>query len=145
MLALGDSSYELFCNAGTLLDECLEALGVTRLIDRVDVDGYYQQPAKAWTTDLVKLLSAEQTAAAVAPAGYENLCAAPNTGERRGARQRAHQEPPLPARRGLGSVSAVDSAVTALPTRTSAPPAQAQRQISPLRKLIPIDSVTDRP
>ncbi|BDY30961.1 MAG: sulfite reductase flavoprotein subunit alpha [Mycolicibacterium mageritense] len=71
VLALGDSSYELFCNAGKLLDERLEALGATRLTDRVDVDGYYEQPAKAWTTDLVKLLSAEQTTPAAAPVPAE--------------------------------------------------------------------------
>jgi sulfite reductase (NADPH) flavoprotein alpha-component len=64
VLALGDSSYEMFCNAGKLLDERLEALGATRMVDRVDVDGYYEQPAKAWTTDVVKVLTAERGAAA---------------------------------------------------------------------------------
>ena len=61
VLALGDSSYELFCNAGKLLDERLEALGATRLAERVDVDGYYEQPAREWTTDLVKQLAATQS------------------------------------------------------------------------------------
>jgi sulfite reductase (NADPH) flavoprotein alpha-component len=61
VLALGDSSYELFCHAGRLLDERLEALGATRLADRVDIDGFYEQQAKAWTTDVVKLLAAEHT------------------------------------------------------------------------------------
>lgn len=61
VLALGDSSYELFCNAGLLLDERLAALGATRLVERVDVDGPYEQPAAAWTADVVKLLSAERT------------------------------------------------------------------------------------
>lgn len=56
VLALGDTSYDLFCNAGKLLDERLEALGATRLTDRVDVDGFYEQPASAWTTDVVKLI-----------------------------------------------------------------------------------------
>lgn len=60
VLALGDSSYEMFCNAGKLLDGRLEALGATRMVDRVDVDGYYEQPAKAWTTDVVKVLTAER-------------------------------------------------------------------------------------
>lgn len=66
VLALGDSSYEMFCNAGKLLDERLEALGATRMVDRVDVDGYYEQPAKAWTTDVVKVLTAERGPAAPA-------------------------------------------------------------------------------
>jgi sulfite reductase (NADPH) flavoprotein alpha-component len=61
VLALGDTSYELFCNAGKLLDERLEALGATRLAERVDVDGFYEQPAAAWTTDVLKLLQADLT------------------------------------------------------------------------------------
>jgi sulfite reductase (NADPH) flavoprotein alpha-component len=61
VLALGDISYDLFCHAGKLLDERLEALGATRIADRVDIDGFYEQPAKAWSTDVVKLLAAERT------------------------------------------------------------------------------------
>jgi sulfite reductase (NADPH) flavoprotein alpha-component len=61
ILALGDSSYEFFCGAGKLLDERLEALGATRLAGRVDVDGFYEQPAALWTTDVVKILQAQQT------------------------------------------------------------------------------------
>lgn len=61
VLALGDSSYELFCNAGLLLDERLEALGATRLTPRIDIDGSYEQQAKLWTTDVVKLLAADHT------------------------------------------------------------------------------------
>ncbi|WP_395307203.1 sulfite reductase flavoprotein subunit alpha [Mycobacterium sp. AMU20-3851] len=60
VLALGDSSYELFCNAGKLLDERLEALGAHRMTDRVDVDGFYEEPAKAWTAELIEQLTAEQ-------------------------------------------------------------------------------------
>ncbi|MGV0742069.1 diflavin oxidoreductase [Mycolicibacterium sp. XJ870] len=76
VLALGDSSYELFCHAGKLLDERLEELGAIRLLERVDVDGFYEQPAKAWTTDLVKVLAAEHAgpataAAAVVPVASE--------------------------------------------------------------------------
>ncbi|WP_018600752.1 sulfite reductase flavoprotein subunit alpha [Mycobacterium sp. 155] len=68
VLALGDSGYEFFCNAGKLLDERLEALGATRLADRVDVDGPYRQQAAAWTTDLVKQLLADTVNSSAAPA-----------------------------------------------------------------------------
>lgn len=61
VLALGDTGYEQFCNAGRLLDERLETLGGIRLMDRVDVDGAYVQVARAWTDDLVKLLLADRT------------------------------------------------------------------------------------
>ncbi|OLP02579.1 sulfite reductase subunit alpha [Mycolicibacterium porcinum] len=67
VLALGDTSYELFCNAGKLLDARLEELGATRLADRVDVDGYYEEPAAAWTTDLVKQLVAAQSGPTAPP------------------------------------------------------------------------------
>jgi sulfite reductase (NADPH) flavoprotein alpha-component len=70
VLALGDSGYDLFCNAGRLLDDRLEALGATRLLECVEIDGAYEQPAKAWTTDLVKLLTehADTATAAAEPA-----------------------------------------------------------------------------
>ncbi|MBF9352495.1 sulfite reductase flavoprotein subunit alpha [Mycobacteroides chelonae] len=71
VLALGDSSYEFFCNAGLLLDQRLEALGAVKLADRVDVDGPYLQPSKEWTTDLVKRLSAGQSDASTPAAVTE--------------------------------------------------------------------------
>lgn len=77
VLALGDSSYELFCNAGKLLDERLEALGATRMLERVDIDGFYEQPAKAWTTDLVKRLAAEHTG----PAAVASVAVIPERAE----------------------------------------------------------------
>ncbi|KAA0113296.1 sulfite reductase flavoprotein subunit alpha [Mycolicibacterium sp. P9-22] len=78
VLALGDSSYELFCNAGLLLDQRLEALGAKRMTDRVDVDGFYEEPAKAWTAELVKQLTAEQGEGAA-----EDSAAAPTTAPER--------------------------------------------------------------
>ncbi len=34
--------------------------GAKRKTVRVDVDGFYEEPAKAWTAELVKMLTAEQ-------------------------------------------------------------------------------------
>ncbi|MCV7027828.1 diflavin oxidoreductase [Mycobacterium sherrisii] len=61
VLALGDTGYDQFCNAGRLLDERLASLGGIRLLDRVDVDGPYQQAAQTWTDEVIKLLVAAQT------------------------------------------------------------------------------------
>ena len=48
VLALGDSSYEQFCQTGREFDERLEALGATRVHARVDCDLDYDEPAEAW-------------------------------------------------------------------------------------------------
>lgn len=77
ILALGDTSYELFCNAGKLLDARLEELGATRIADRIDVDGYYEEPAAAWTTDLVKQLTAAQAGPSAPVAVVETTPADP--------------------------------------------------------------------
>jgi len=73
VLALGDASYEFFCNAGKLLDARLERLGATRLLDRVDVDGPHDRPTATWIADLVKLLGAERTAPAASPPTAEPI------------------------------------------------------------------------
>lgn len=68
VLALGDSSYEYFCQGGKRLDKRLEELGAQRLIDRVDCDVDYEESAETWTDAIVGKLGAEANAAAV-PAG----------------------------------------------------------------------------
>jgi len=57
ILALGDSTYDQFCEAGKRLDRRLEQLGATRLIDRVDCDVDYEDTAADWmrkVTDRLK-------------------------------------------------------------------------------------------
>lgn len=48
VLALGDSSYEYFCQTGKEFDLQLEKLGAERLVERVDCDLDYQEPAEKW-------------------------------------------------------------------------------------------------
>ena len=53
VLALGDTSYEHFCQAGKLVDTRLEQLGAKRLGDRVDCDIDYEEPAEAWIAEII--------------------------------------------------------------------------------------------
>ncbi len=48
VLALGDSSYEFFCQTGKDFDQRLEELGGTRLYPRFDCDVDYDEPAEEW-------------------------------------------------------------------------------------------------
>nr|WP_106780526.1 assimilatory sulfite reductase (NADPH) flavoprotein subunit [Lysinibacillus timonensis] len=48
VLSLGDSSYEYFCKTGKDIDEQLEKLGAQRLVERVDCDLEYDEPAAKW-------------------------------------------------------------------------------------------------
>ncbi|RHW33256.1 assimilatory sulfite reductase (NADPH) flavoprotein subunit [Lysinibacillus yapensis] len=48
VLSLGDSSYEFFCKTGKDFDEQLEKLGAQRLVERVDCDLDYDEPAAKW-------------------------------------------------------------------------------------------------
>jgi sulfite reductase (NADPH) flavoprotein alpha-component len=59
VLALGDSTYEHFCEAGKRIDRRLEALGATRLCERLDCDVDYDELAAAWAESLIHLLAAD--------------------------------------------------------------------------------------
>ena len=77
VLALGDTSYEHFCQAGKLVDTRLEQLGAKRLGDRVDCDIDYEELAEAWIGAIMpdpgKVATAETVAAPIeskAKSGY---------------------------------------------------------------------------
>jgi sulfite reductase (NADPH) flavoprotein alpha-component len=59
VLALGDSSYEHYCEAGRRLDRRLEALGATRLAPRADCDVDYDETAAQWSAEALTLLAAQ--------------------------------------------------------------------------------------
>ncbi|WP_281559474.1 assimilatory sulfite reductase (NADPH) flavoprotein subunit [Thalassomonas sp. RHCl1] len=73
VLALGDSSYEFFCQTGKDFDERLKALGATQVSARVDCDVDYDSDAKAWSTQIVETLKEELTSSADALAPVVNL------------------------------------------------------------------------
>jgi sulfite reductase (NADPH) flavoprotein alpha-component len=56
VFALGDTSYEFFCQAGKDFDNRLGELGAERLLDRVDADVEYQAQAEAWRKRIVEVL-----------------------------------------------------------------------------------------
>jgi len=57
VLALGDTSYDLFCQAGIAWDERLTALGATRLYERVDCDVAFETPAETWIGAVIPLMA----------------------------------------------------------------------------------------
>jgi sulfite reductase (NADPH) flavoprotein alpha-component len=57
VLALGDSSYEQFCQTGKEFDARLEALGAVRIHDRVDCDVDYEDLAETWIEGVLEKLS----------------------------------------------------------------------------------------
>ncbi|MFL1874532.1 assimilatory sulfite reductase (NADPH) flavoprotein subunit [Hansschlegelia beijingensis] len=65
VLALGDSTYERYCEAGKRLDRRFEELGAVRLRPRVDCDVDYDEPAAAWTADVVAKIAKDGAAATV--------------------------------------------------------------------------------
>lgn len=64
VLALGDSSYEFFCQTGKDFDERLEELGASRLAPRADCDLDFDEPAEEWFAAVLGKLE-EQTGGSV--------------------------------------------------------------------------------
>lgn len=65
VLALGDRSYEYFCQTGKEIDQRLEELGAKRISPRVDCDVDFDEPASEWfervQESLQKLTGTKQT------------------------------------------------------------------------------------
>ncbi|MCZ4059466.1 sulfite reductase subunit alpha [Pantoea sp. LMR881] len=48
VLAIGDTGYDGFCQAGKFIDMRLEQLGAKRVVDRIDCDIDYEEPSNEW-------------------------------------------------------------------------------------------------
>ncbi|WP_434339976.1 assimilatory sulfite reductase (NADPH) flavoprotein subunit [Motilimonas cestriensis] len=80
VLALGDSSYEFFCQTGKDFDERLAATGAQSFLERLDCDVDYEAPAKEWGDKALKLVSETLvTSAQTAPAAQVFAAPAPLT------------------------------------------------------------------
>ena len=70
VLALGDSTYEKYCEGGKRIDRRLEALGAARLAPRVDCDVDYDEAAAAWIESIVlEVVPADAPAESRGPGG----------------------------------------------------------------------------
>lgn len=61
VLALGDSGYDDFCEAGKLWDARLAALGGQRISARTDCDTDYETPAEQWFATVLPVISGKGT------------------------------------------------------------------------------------
>ncbi len=74
VLALGDTAYDEFCEAGKQFDLRLEQLGAKRIQPRVDCDVDFEEAAEGWTAGIVEELAKRK------PEGASNGAAAPAAG-----------------------------------------------------------------
>jgi sulfite reductase (NADPH) flavoprotein alpha-component len=77
VLALGDSTYEHYCEAGKRLDRRFEELGAERIGDRVDCDVDYDEPAAVWSQSLVERLANDNEAVAPRVVSLRPVASAP--------------------------------------------------------------------
>lgn len=72
VLALGDTSYDLFCQAGIDWDNRLAELGATRLQTRVDCDVEYEEPAEEWMHSVIPALAGSDATTAIVSEGSDD-------------------------------------------------------------------------
>jgi sulfite reductase (NADPH) flavoprotein alpha-component len=77
VLALGDTAYVEFCAIGRKIDERLAALGGKRVVDRVDCDLDFAEPAARWIGDAVKVLTPPNAGGRVIEVDFGGKPAAP--------------------------------------------------------------------
>jgi sulfite reductase (NADPH) flavoprotein alpha-component len=63
VLALGDTSYPLFCKAGEDVDEQLLKLGAKRIVPLQKLDTDYEEEAEQWITQLLNALTSSASQA----------------------------------------------------------------------------------
>jgi sulfite reductase (NADPH) flavoprotein alpha-component len=59
VLALGDSTYEKYCEAGKRVDCRMQELGAVRISECADCDVDYEEPAAVWSDRLIERLAGE--------------------------------------------------------------------------------------
>ena len=59
VLALGDQTYEFFCQTGKDFDKKLAELGAERLYERIDCDIDYDEDAEKWMANVIKAIDTE--------------------------------------------------------------------------------------
>ncbi|WP_026697796.1 assimilatory sulfite reductase (NADPH) flavoprotein subunit [Alkalicoccus chagannorensis] len=75
VLALGDTSYEFFCQTGKEFDAVFEKLGAQRIAERIDCDVDYEEPAEAWFTTVQRALTVPKPQNADVTGGEEEAAA----------------------------------------------------------------------
>ena len=67
VLALGDTSYDLFCESGKEWDKWFDSKGANRVHERVDCDVDYEEPAEAWMAMVIPKMAAIEDVSTEAP------------------------------------------------------------------------------
>ncbi|MFF3222150.1 molybdopterin-dependent oxidoreductase [Nocardia suismassiliense] len=119
VFALGDSSYDDFCGHGRKLDERFAEYGAVRLLDRVDSEPDFLEPAERWLDSIVALLGA-------------------------GLASDAPESDPGPPAKGTAP-SRGGGTMTAVLTRATAPaPGRIRREIAPFTRHAPVPAALVR-